>query len=109
MRKVIILFVVLALCILPASSKGLKKASPEEKRARINEMADATIQELLADSPGAAELFAKAYGYAVFDNLKLSLMISGGGGQGVAVNKSSGGRTYMKMGTVGLNIGLGGQ
>ena len=72
-------------------------------------MADATIQELLADNPGAAELFAKAYGYAVFDNLKLSLMISGGGGQGVAVNKSSGGRTYMKMGTVGLNIGLGGQ
>ena len=109
MRKVIILFVVLALCVLPASSKGLKKASPEEKRARISEMADATIQELLADSPGATELFGKAYGYAVFDNLKLSLMISGGGGQGVAINRSSGARIYMKMGTVGLNIGLGGQ
>ena len=109
MQKTLVLLVILALCVLPASSAGTKKAGPEEKKTRINEMADTTIQELLAESPGAKELFDKAYGYAVFDNLKLSLMISGGGGQGVAVNKSSGARTFMKMGTVGLNIGLGGQ
>ena len=109
MRKLIVLLVVFALCVLPAASKGMKKAGADEKKTRISEMADATIQELLAESPGAQELFDKAYGYAVFDNLKLSLFISGGGGQGVAVNKSSGARTFMKMGTVGLNIGLGGQ
>ena len=34
---------------------------------------------------------------------------SGGGGNGVAVNKSSGDRTYMKMGTGGIGFGLGGQ
>ncbi len=109
MRKTLILLVMFALCILPAASKGTKMVSKDEKRARINEMADATIQELLAEKPKAQELFDKAYGYAVFDNLKLSLMISGGGGQGVAVNKSTGARTFMKMGTVGLNLGLGGQ
>jgi lipid-binding SYLF domain-containing protein len=48
-------------------------------------------------------------GYAVFENVKVSLGISGGGGRGVAVAKESGHRTYMRMGTVGLNLGLGGQ
>ena len=32
-----------------------------------------------------------------------------GGGVGVAVNKTSGERTYMKMGTGGVGLGLGGQ
>ena len=31
----------------------------------------------------------------------------GGGGSGVAVNKSSGARTYMKMGTAGVGFGIG--
>ena len=33
--------------------------------------------------------------------------VTGGGGVGVAVNKSSGVRTYMKMGTVGVGFGTG--
>jgi lipid-binding SYLF domain-containing protein len=109
MKRLLVLSVILALSVLPAVAEGMKSAGPDVKRTRINEMADATIKALMADSPGAKELFAKAHGYAVFDNLKLSLIISGGGGQGVAVQTSSGARTFMKMGTVGLNIGLGGQ
>jgi lipid-binding SYLF domain-containing protein len=35
--------------------------------------------------------------------------LSGGGGVGVAVDKSSGRSTYMKTGSAGLGVGLGGQ
>jgi lipid-binding SYLF domain-containing protein len=109
MRKLIILLAVFSLCIAPLAAKGVKRGTPAEKKARIDTMAQETLNDLVADSPGAQELLGKAVGYAVFDNLKLSLFISGGGGVGVAVNKNSGQRTYMKMGTAGLNIGLGGQ
>ncbi|MEE9219277.1 MAG: YSC84-related protein [Acidobacteriota bacterium] len=88
------------------SSKELKRAS---KRAKIDEMAAAALQELFSKSKKAQILYHKAYGYAVFDNLKFALLISGGGGVGVAVDKDTGERTYMKMGTAGLSLGLGGQ
>ena len=81
----------------------------DDKRGKIDAMSKETLKKLFEKSPSAKKLHDKAYGYAVFDNIKISLMISGGGGQGVAVNKKSGKRTYMKMGTAGLNIGLGGQ
>ena len=79
-----------------------------DKKTKIDQVAQEALDELLSDSDHATELFDSAYGYAVFDNLKIALGISGGGGRGVAVNKTNGGRTYMKMGTVGLNVGLGG-
>ena len=81
----------------------------DDKREKIDLMAKDTIDKLLKKYDKAKTLYEKAYGYAVFDNLKLSLMISGGGGNGVAVGKETKERIYMKMGTAGLNLGLGGQ
>jgi len=81
----------------------------EDKRETIDETAQETLDQLFAEEPVAKKLYDQAYGYAVFDNVKVSLMISAGGGKGVAVNKKTGDRTYMNMGTAGVNIGLGGQ
>ena len=61
----------------------------------------------MADSDSAKELYDKAIGYAVFDNTKAALGVSGGGGSGVAVDKASGTRTYMKLGTAGVGFGIG--
>ena len=79
----------------------------ESKRAKINETAQETLKALFADDSKAEALYDKSYGWAVFDNLKLAFGFSGGGGQGVAVVKESGERTYMKMGTAGVGLGLG--
>jgi lipid-binding SYLF domain-containing protein len=76
---------------------------------KIDEMADEALAELLAKSPKAEALYEDAYGWAVFDNLKIAFGFSGGGGNGVAVERSSGARTYMKMGTAGVGLGLGGK
>lgn len=84
-----------------------KSLKQESKRMKIDETADETLKTLFADDSKAKALYDKAYGWAVFDNLKLAFGFSGGGGQGVAVAKESGAKTYMKMGTAGVGLGLG--
>ena len=79
-----------------------------EKRAEIDAMAKETMDRLLSQSESAKKFKEKAYGYAVFHNLKVAFGISGGGGSGVAVS-GQGERTYMKMGTAGIGLGMGGQ
>jgi lipid-binding SYLF domain-containing protein len=84
--------------------KSLKR---EAKRMKIDETAQEALDTLLATHPKAQLLFDNSYGWAAFDNLKLALGFSGGGGNGVAVVKASGERTYMKMGTAGIGLGIG--
>jgi lipid-binding SYLF domain-containing protein len=60
-----------------------------EKRAEINRMANDTLHTLFTESPGSKAQFDKSYGYAVFDNVKLGFLITGGGGKGVAVVKGA--------------------
>ncbi len=92
-----------------AAQDDSKEAKREEKRQAINAMTDETVQRLLAEHPGAKRLFDQSYGYAVFDNLKLSLLFASEKGNGAAIEKGTGERTYMRMGSLGLNVGLGGQ
>jgi len=84
-----------------------KELSPAEKCAEINRLATATLDTLKAKSPEAHKLYNRAYGYAVFDNFKLSFLLSGSGGKGVAVAKATGQRTYMNMGGAGVGLGAG--
>jgi lipid-binding SYLF domain-containing protein len=81
----------------------------EAKRSQIDATAGAALDQLLKENPAAKELFGKAYGWAAFDNLKLGFFFSGGGGKGVAVEKKSGKRTYMDMGSVGFGLAFGGK
>ncbi len=104
------------LCILLAvSTVAVAQEAPVKidkkaaKRDAIDQMARETLQRLLSENAAANELADHASGFAVFDSFKAALLISGGGGIGVAVNSSTGQRTYMKMGTAGIGIGLGGQ
>lgn len=78
-----------------------------KKRAKIDARSAEILDQVLSESARAKELFDKAMGYAVFDNTKAALGVSGGGGSGVAVEKASGARTYMKMGTAGVGLGIG--
>jgi lipid-binding SYLF domain-containing protein len=84
--------------------EGDKKA---KKKGKIDATAAEVLETVLGESENAKDLFGKAMGYAVFDNTKVTLGISGGGGVGVAVDKASGARTYMKMGTAGVGFGIG--
>ena len=106
----ITLLTVIALA-LPAASvfaeEDWKSMKQESKAMKIKESAKASLNELFADNPKAKELYARSYGWAAFSNLKLALGFSGGGGNGVAVVKETGEKTFMKMGTAGIGVGLG--
>jgi lipid-binding SYLF domain-containing protein len=103
------------LLVLALTSTYLPAAETDEptkkdlKRDAIDQIAVDTMTRLFEEDPKARELYRQAYGYAVFDNLKISFGITGGGGVGVAIEKGSSRKTYMKMATGGLNLGLGGQ
>jgi lipid-binding SYLF domain-containing protein len=112
-RKSVVVVAVFCLVVAagrPAvAEESWKSLKADAKKAKIDETAKQALDEVFNDSKNAKELYEKAYGWAGFDNLKLALGWSGGGGNGVAVNKKSGARTYMKMGTVGVGLGIGAQ
>ena len=84
-----------------------KSMKQDSKAAKIDETAEEALLTLFAENPKTRELYLRSYGWAVFDNLKLAFGVSGGGGNGVAVAREIGEATYMKMGTVGVGIGIG--
>jgi len=83
--------------------------TPAERRAEVDAAEREALRKLFAKSSGAKKLYDVSYGYAVFDTKKFSFMITTGFGAGVAVERGSGKRTYMKMATGGVNVGAGGQ
>ena len=113
MKRIFVIAAILAIVALvqPTGSafaeEDWKSLKQESKRMQIYEMAEGARDELLSKSEKATLLFEYSYGWAVFDNLKLAFVFSGGGGNGVAVIKESGDQTYMKMGTAGIGLGLG--
>ena len=111
LRQILSLGTALVVVNLVASStvEAGPFASREQQRTNIDATETATLEKLWEQSDTARRLYDRAYGYATFDIIKISLAFTGGGGQGVAVEKGSGDRTYMRMGTGGLNFGAGGQ
>jgi len=90
------------------SAQDEEEQSKEEKeRQEINAMTKETLDRLFAETTGSKGLYDKAYGYAVFTGTQTALALSGGRGKGVAVDKKSGGRTYMKVASVGAGVGVG--
>jgi lipid-binding SYLF domain-containing protein len=98
----------LILVVAGAAVAAEKSDKNAKKRGEIDAMASRALDQVLAKSSAAKEIHKKSVGYAAFENVKVALGVSGGGGNGVAVPKS-GKRVYMKMGTAGIGFGLGGQ
>lgn len=103
---------VLILSLQPAfagQNDPVKSAKAQKKRHKIDEMEKKTLKKLFGENSKAKRLFDRSYGYAVFDNTKVAFIFTGGGGSGVAIDKTTGKRTYMRMGTGGVGLGLGAQ
>ena len=88
-----------------ASAKG---GTPAEKRAYTMDMRDAALADLYRDRPDLKSRVENAPGYGVFSNIGTNLIfVSTGGGYGMVEDNQSDRVTYMKMGEIGLGIGLG--
>ena len=97
----------LGLAVLAGVPGAAAKSATAEKRAETDEMAEAMLDDLYKLKPIVKDQIRKAAGYAVFSNVGVNLVIASfAGGKGVVVDKR-GRRTYMKMGSAGLGLGLG--
>jgi lipid-binding SYLF domain-containing protein len=82
--------------------------SPEEKKAKIRQASQQTLQELYKLQPSAQGAIQKAAGYAVFKNFGTNLLVvSTAGGAGVATNNQTKKETFMKMISGGAGLGVG--
>ena len=84
--------------------------TPEQTRAKLDAMAEATLQRLFTDQPDTRALYDASVGYAVFDTRQVQYIAAVGYGRGVAVDNETDQHTYMKMGSggVGVSFGFGG-
>jgi lipid-binding SYLF domain-containing protein len=101
------LFAVLFLILLLgcATTKG---TTPQDKRQAILDMKNQTLSYLYVVRPQAKSEVAKAPGYAVFSDANINVVFASfGGGHGVVKNNKTGKHTYMKMGELGIGLGLG--
>ena len=100
---------VLALLLSPALAFAADKNDKAEKeRQDIQKMEKDVLARLYAAQPAAKGTIEKAAGYAVFSNFGMKILVAGSGsGKGVAVDRKTGQRTYMRMGELQAGIGIG--
>ncbi len=99
--------VAVALTVVLAGCASTGGQSADQKRQSIEQMRASTLNKLYKEKPYAADTIERAAGYAVFSNANVNLIFaSAGGGHGV-VHSNNGNVTYMKMGEVGLGLGIG--
>lgn len=108
MKKTIVLLSLLILSITLTGCSPGNKLTTAEKRQAIDTMAAETLQRLYTEKPSAQEEVNNAAGYAAFSNANVNIIFaSAGGGYGVVVDKATGNKTYMKMGSGGVGLGIG--
>ncbi|MEE8057108.1 MAG: hypothetical protein V3T17_04645 [Pseudomonadales bacterium] len=98
--------VVLCVCALvTCSAPGRTKS---EQKTYIDTMKTEVLSKLYKVKPDARSEIRDAPGYAVFSNINVNVIFASvGNGFGVVINNTGGKKTYMKMGEVGIGLGLG--
>jgi lipid-binding SYLF domain-containing protein len=108
MKRIKHIFLFTLLMLVSASCATTGPASPQEKRQVVNDMRMQVLSQLYKLKPQTRAMIAQAPGYAVFSNANVNIIFASfSGGYGVVRNNKTGKDTYMKMGEVGLGLGLG--
>lgn len=101
-------FLLSAIVAIFALSTAASADKYEKRWNKIREMRQEVLERLYTDRPETRQEIQNSVGYAVFSNVGVNVVfVSGGGGKGVAKNQTTGEDVYMRMGTVGLGLGLG--
>lgn len=108
MKKTTFVLPLLILSIALAGCSPGNKLTTAEKKQAIDTMASETLQRLYTEKVSTKEEVKNAAGYAAFSNANINIIFaSAGGGYGVVVDNATGARTYMKMGSGGVGLGIG--
>ena len=108
MRRVKICLYSLLITIIFAGCATTNGNTPQEKRQAILNMMSDVLTDLYKVHPKAKSQIARAPGYGVFSDANVNVIFASfGGGYGVVKNNKTGKHVYMKMGELGLGLGLG--
>lgn len=107
MRRLQFVFTSLLLAFLLAGCATTGQA-PGDRRAEILRMRQDVLAALYKSNPPAKAQIEAAPGYAVFSNANVNLVLASfSGGSGVVHDAAAKRDTFMKMGEVGVGLGLG--
>jgi len=105
-RRFLIASLVCAIAVGSFAADDEKKN--EEERTEIRQMAQETLSRLYKAEPSAQAAVTKGYGYAVFSNTGIKILLGGSGnGKGVAINNKTKNETFMKMLEIQAGLGFG--
>lgn len=103
-------FVMLSLfCLIAVGGfAGDDEQKKEQERTEIRQMAQETLTRLYQAQPAAQTAVQNAYGYAVFSDTGVKILIGGSGhGQGIAIVNQNKSETFMKMLEAQAGLGFG--
>jgi lipid-binding SYLF domain-containing protein len=102
------LAIALTMACAMALAARAAESDKEKQQAEVRSMAQDTLQRLYKAEPKTKAALSHAYGYAVFSNMGVKILVAGSGnGKGLAVNNKSKRETFMKMLQVQAGLGMG--
>ena len=107
MKKKFFRLMLFALVLMTASTV-FAKMSPEQQRAKLNEMSGQVLERMYQKYPSAEAAVQNSYAYCTISASSVKWGFWGDDrGRGVAVNKQTGERIYVKMSELSLGINFG--
>jgi len=101
-------FLIVLICLLGVAAVADDEKDKEKERAEIRQMSQDTLARLYQAQPSAKAAVEKAFGYAVFSNTGVKILLGGSGkGKGVAINNQTKTETFMKMLEIQAGLGMG--
>jgi lipid-binding SYLF domain-containing protein len=95
-------------CLICVAAYADDEQDKEKERTEIRQMSQDTLARLYKAQPSAKAVVEKAYGYAVFSNTGVKILLAGSGkGKGMAINNQTRAETFMKMLELQAGLGMG--
>ena len=108
MKKFFARLILFALVVMTASTVFAAKATPEQQRAKLNEISGQVLERMYEKYPSAEAAVRDSYAYCTISASSIKWGFWGDDhGRGVAVNNQTGERIYVKMKEVSLGLNFG--
>ena len=108
MRKRFIQLILFALVLMTASTVLAAKETPDQLRAKLNDMSGQVLSRMYQKYPSSQSAIQNVYAYCTISASSIKWGFWGDDrGRGVAVNNQTGERVYVKMNEVSLGVNFG--
>ena len=108
MSKRVFQLVLFALVLMTASTVLAAKETPDQLRAKLNQMSEQVLARMYEKYPSSRSAIQSSYAYCTISASSIKWGFWGDDrGRGVAVNNYTGERIYVKMNEVSLGVNFG--